>query len=56
MPSCLVPGMEGAEEQEAVWEEGGGMGALLSVSGVPSFTCWRGGSGLLLVLQETLLD
>lgn len=50
--SCLTPGVEGAEEQEAVWEEEGRTEVLVSVAGIPSVTGWREDSGLLLVLEE----
>lgn len=49
---CLNPGVEEAEEQEAVWEEEGRTEALGSVAGVPSLAGWREESGLLLLLVE----
>ena len=50
--SCPVPGVEGAEEEAAVWEEDGGTEALVPVTGVPSVTGWTEDSGLLTVLEE----
>lgn len=53
--SCPVPGVEGAGEEAAVWEEDGRVEALVAVTGVPSFTGWREDSGLLQALEEAAL-
>lgn len=47
---CPVPGVDGAGEEAAVWEEDGRMEALVSVTGVPSLTGWT--ADLLTVLEE----
>lgn len=45
---CPVPGVEGAGEEEAIWEEEGRMEALVPVRGAPSPTGWTDDSGLLM--------